>query len=696
MRIADLPDSWPIAVDTETSAGHVDDGGRVAAVSLAFRVPSPDGEWLASQPMIHRAIPFDQGLTNLPLGPKSLDEKTARRVDRHKQSHRFYEDAGNLPVHKFMELLSHLRRHRLIFHNAKFDMQMLRAGLRGREHDTGVDFEDELAWDTMLANRVVWAIHKVGLKETAVRLGLGRLIGDDSVREGMEAAEQEALKPWLGPKTGKNADPRFDLVPWEVMRPYAGMDAKLTLVLAELQLDEFEEQPGDQRQAVQRELDLCRVLYRMENRGIAYDSRTSLRMARKIEAQQAKVAESLPFDVTPSKAKAYFFGKLEHPVFSDKLTEVRKEPQLDDEVVQRLVSSQSWPPHSRDVGPMHAKLYAQHEALKSANSKWYTAWADLVGTDGRLRTSFKQADVVSGRLAVGRAQLQAIPQPYQMPKVDWELIGVRDLFHEDLWCPDGCGSLLELWEFDLSQAEIRIAAAVARCQPMLDGFKRGDDSHSIACRLMFADLFAADGFTGNEEAHPKWDELRAVAKRCNLGILYSAGSRTIQAQIKLFTGREYPLNQVKQWIDQWNDAFPEMAAANRKYELQALNHGRVQLINGRWRAFQVYEPYHKSFNQVIQGSLAETMKDVMISVENAIPDALLLQIHDSLVMRLNPCKLEGQKALVQKIMKDVFEQTFTAQWGVKPNKWEEDRRERVCVPFETDSKRFGRKDLQRV
>ncbi len=60
MRIADRPDSWPIAVDTETSKSHPDSGGRVAAVSLAFRVPSADGEWLPSQPMIHRAIPFDQ------------------------------------------------------------------------------------------------------------------------------------------------------------------------------------------------------------------------------------------------------------------------------------------------------------------------------------------------------------------------------------------------------------------------------------------------------------------------------------------------------------------------------------------------------------------------------------------------------------------------------------------------------------
>lgn len=688
MRLAELPDGWPVAVDTETSKGHPDSGGRVAAVSLAFRVPSSENAWDVGQPMTHRAIPFDQGLVNLPLGPKALDERTAKRIARWPEWGRT-EDAGNAPAHKFMELLAQLRRHRLIFANAKFDMQMLRAGLRGVEDRTGVDFQDELAWDTMLASRVFWPAYKVGLKETAVRLRLGAELG---VKEGMEDEEAEALKPWLGPKTGKNADPRFDLVPWSVMGPYAGMDAKLTLLLAELQLAEYDEQPGSQRQAIARELDLCKVLYRMENRGIAYDFRASKRMARKLDAEQSRVAGLLPFDVTPPKARQYFFDDLGHPTFSDKLTKVKGDPQLDDEVVVRLASSTSWPPRSRDVGPIHAKLYAEHEGYKSARSKWYDAWADLVGPDGRLRTSFKQADVVSGRLAVGRAQLQAIPQPYQIPRVEWGLIGVRDLFHEDVWCPDGCGSLLELWEFDLSQAEIRIAAAVARCQPMLDGFNRGDDSHSIACRLMFADLFAADGFTGREDAHSKWDELRAVSKRCNLGILYSAGSRTIQAQIKLFTGREYPLGQVKGWIEQWNDAFPEMARASRKYEAQALNHGRVQLINGRWRAFQVYEPLHKAYNQMIQGSLAETMKDVMIEVENAIPDALLLQIHDSLVLRLQPCRLTEQQETVKRIMTDTYELAYTLPWGDPPrNKWEVDSRRRVAVPFVTDMKRFGRK-----
>ena len=75
-----------------------------------------------------------------------------------------------------------------------------------------------------------------------------------------------------------------------------------------------------------------------------------------------------------------------------------------------------------------------------------------MGGDGRIRTSFRQTKVVSGRLSVERVQLQAIPHDYQLGTLGVE--GVRSFFKPD----DG----FELWEVDISQAEIRVATAVAR------------------------------------------------------------------------------------------------------------------------------------------------------------------------------------------------------------------------------------------
>lgn len=672
MRLSELPDGYPVTVDTETSALFVDAGGRIAATSFAFRPPDSDGVPDRTKPMIWKAVAFDQGVDHLPLGDKELNDRTLKRLSKW-PDWALDENARNLGPDKFVEFTRQLARLKTIWHNAKFDLSMFRAGLRGLESTTGIDLEDTVLWDTQLAQNVIDPRNGLGLKPLSVALHLGAELG---VKEGMEDDEAEALKPWLGPKQGKNADPRYDLVPWSVMGPYAKMDAALTLLLWEYQWDLLEEEYRFVNHHIGREQDLMKVLYRMEGRGVGFDIPTALKMEKLIDSEKQATAAILPFDPTPNKARKYFFEELGHPKFPDKLTEKRQEPQVDDEVITRL-ASEKW------EGQEVAKTYQRHEALKSANSKWYGAWPYMAGPDGRLRTSHKQNGTVSGRLSVERIQLQAIPQPYQMPKVDG-LVGVRDLFIETMVCPCGCGPL-EMWEFDVSQAEIRIATAMARCRPMLEGFYRGDDSHSIATRLMFRELFDKDGFAEGEERHDMWEELRAVAKRCNLGILYGAGVKVIREQIMKFTGIVYPMKQVSLWVSQWNEAFPQMGERLELMSRMAQRQGFVRLVNGRQRWFSVYDDTHKAFNQEVQGSLAEVMKDVMIQAENEFPNSLLLQIHDSMILRLSRCQIaNGARERAAKIMTDAFENAFTFRWP--------DTGKMVKVPFRSDAKRFGLKE----
>lgn len=1007
MRLADLPDNYPVCVDTEGSGLHPDDGARISAVSFAFRVPDDNGMSQPNQPMIWKAVAFDQGISHLPLGDKVLNARTIKRLSKW-PDWALDEDAGNMGPDRYVDLIRQLARLNLIWHNAKFDLTMFRVGLRGVELDTGIDLEDQTIWDTQLAQRVLEPNEQVGLKPTAVRLRLGNSIG---VKEGMEDDEAEALKPWLGPRSGKNQDPRFDLVPWSIMGPYAKMDAALTLLLWELQWELTYEEYAFMLPHIRREKDLMKVLYRMEGRGVAYDQETGFRMEKLLEVARERVAQRLPFEPTPNKARKFFFGPVEegglgHVPFSDKVTEKKGDPQVDDEVITRL-ATEDWD------GQAVAKIYQEHEGIKSAMSKWYSAWTRMVGTDGRIRTVYSQANVVSGRLAAKRFQAQAIPHDYQLPKVEG-LVGVRDLFYEDKQCPCGCGTL-ELWEFDVSQAEIRIATAAAQCRPMLEGIQQGMDSHTIACLLMFGDRIKADGFGDDPQSHPEWEQFRQVAKRaqpldepiatpsgwkpmgeikagdlvlgldgtavkvvaipyrgvdevwevrtksgrvvrccgdhlwtvkdgrgryqtlrtrdlrlsygrettwylppspeaqfdpvdlpidpyllgvligdgsliysnpkwysttedgnqmaeriasrtpdtihavpvagsnkasrfslrgghtkqgtrllgldgsksadkfipevymrgsveqryellrglmdtdgcatkngganifnstskrlvdqvaelvrslggvatvapmhksrlekgwneawfvhirtprcpfalerkverwkaptllfdriesaeptgemveqqcitvdteeglyltkdyaithnCNLGILYGAGVKVIQEQLKKFANMIVPMKQVSKWIDDWKAAFPEMVARQEKLEQMAIRLGYVKLVNGRQRYFSAYEPLHKAFNQEIQGSLAEVMKDIMIEVENRYPDSLLLQTHDSLTMRVSPCQIKaGVLEEIPNLMSRRYEQAFTFRW--------KDTGEMVTVPFRSDAKRFGR------
>lgn len=524
----------------------MDDLGRPSVASWAFRVPQDAADsaaWPADafgdmQPgkIYAFAACWDQGqdvLTllratkrkneqidesqfnipfgGLPLGPKDLPLRHSKRIrkwletspDESVGKGAALLQAPNRQPDAWGRLLRWLARQHLVFHNAKFDLHHLAAGLRGCEGNDpeqggGLNLVDSTIFDTQLTQFVLTPRDGSGLKPTSVRLGLGKELGLD---EGTEDAEQQALKPWKGPKT----DPRFDLIPWRVIRPYAEMDAALTLLLYEYQIDLLDDVAFQHElKHVRREFGLMKTLYAMERRGVGYavdESRHQAEICRKLMEQ---VASQLPFKPTYPGAQKYFFGpelddagnptgNLGHLPFNDKLTAGGK-PQVDEEVIDRLVKE----------GVPNAEQFARYAELSSANSKWYQAWADLTGTDGRLRTSHKQTAVISGRLSVQRAQLQAIPHNYLIPD---GLAPVRGLFR----AKEGH----QLWEIDVSQAEIRIATAVARCQPMLDQFLAGQDSHSAACWLMFRTKFEQDGITTIEQAqqHPQWDEFRQVAKR---------------------------------------------------------------------------------------------------------------------------------------------------------------------------------------
>lgn len=654
MRLRDLPDNHLVIVDTETSNLYPDSGQFVSVVSYAFRRPD-------TRELVAKALPFDQGPMRPELASaekrsaaepeKELDARTLKRISKWPQW-ALDDNAPNLHPRHYTGLLNELRRFNLVYHNAKFDQLSLRQGPRSV---SGIDLEKAFYWDTQLTQHVVEPQMPTALKASAVRLEL---------TDGGEDESAKALEPWLGPKQGKNADPRYDLVPWSVMAPYATEDALLTHLLYEYQVERGFR--SGEWEHVLREFELMITLYRMEIRGLPFDAAGMRENSKLLEAERKRLAEIIPFKggtgtPTPPAAVKFFFTEADRPPFKDKLTE-KGNPQVDDEVIERLVK----------LRVPYAREYQQHEGVKSAFSKWYGAWPDLTGKDGRLRTCHRQGKVVSGRLSVERVQLHAIPHDSRMPKVEG-LIPVREFFYS---APG-----FQNWEFDISQAEIRIATAVARCQPMLDGIEAGDDSHSIACRLMFADQFA--GFEGREEEHPKWDEFRQVAKRCNLGILYGAGVKVIQEQIAKFTGITYPLRQIGGFRDRWLEAFPEFGDALERAQKRAEAQGFVKLHNGRIRWFSEFEPSHKAFNQFVQGSLAEVMKDVMCEVEDTYPDALLLQIHDSLILEIPDDKVEEWTKSVPDLISRRFEEAFTSPWyGAS--------RPPVTVPFKSDAKRFGR------
>lgn len=613
-----VPADSIVALDTETSGLHFDDGARVAVVSLA---------WFDQGRLESVALPFDQGHVPGKPGAKA----------------QLFPPDYNLSQTEWERLLEWLQTRRLVMHNGKFDLHMMRTGTRLWP---GVDLEPQLVWDTILVNRVLDPEHPTGLKPTAERFGFG-LGGDERDAETRikKAAKTEAR--------GLPQDYRYDLVDdWPLVERYARLDAEFTLQLFQLQHDRIVQGEGSFALA-DRELQVSKTLYRMEQRGIGFRRKAARRAADVIRQRRDAIAAGLPFEPSLPAAKRYWFEEIvdgrEPRLMAYAVTPTGK-PQLNKDVLKRMA----------DDGVEWAKEWTEYTRLDKMLSMWYVGWADMCGTDGRLRTTFNQLRMqeddanakgtVSGRFSVERVQLQAIPHDYQLAE---GITPVRALFR--------AAKGKELWEIDLAQAEVRVASSITKCKPMIDGIIQGDDAHTIVTKRVF----------GIDPSHPEWDFYRSVGKRLVFAMIYGAGKLKVQEQILFFTGRKVAFETVDEWVTKFRNDFPEFPRYARRLSNRVEKGRTVRLVSGLVRHFQPYEQTHKAFNAEIQGGVAESMKDWMVWVEESHPGVMLVQIHDSLILEV-PKGLRGEMVTTEvvKAGEQIFERQFPG------------------VPFKAEAKRW--------
>src|SRR5690625_513419 len=196
-------------------------------------------------------------------------------------------------------------------HHSKFDLMILRAGIRGYEHTkhgSGIELEPQTAWDTQNVAHLLWSYHgTTSLKPTSTR-EFGEDLED----------EQQKVKESLRKK--KLPTGRWDLIPWDIVGPYADLDARLTLRLTLHQQWLLSQGAADwldgtkrrmnAKQAIERRMNTIGRLHRMEKRRRRYDSsdvgRVSARIRKRIQPQE-QGGPARPG--TPRGAKGNWFGE---------------------------------------------------------------------------------------------------------------------------------------------------------------------------------------------------------------------------------------------------------------------------------------------------------------------------------------------------------------------------------------------------
>lgn len=727
----------PVSFDTETSGLWVDAGARVSTVSVAWvldedEVPGwyarlgqgddgqylwddgiwtlrkepaawagtgtwPGGQWTEEVWVLSFAWPFDQGA----IGTGKPEDRTGELEAGAKQG--LFEgmedwevtppepDSGNLHRMEWVMLTEWLQvvgeRNGLVAHNAKFDLHQMKAGVR-RWPGEGVDLIDLVVWDTQNGADLwtAWHLGGEGRSTTSLKPTSAWLWGAD------ESNEQAVIKQYLAKQ--KLPTGRWDLMPWRTIGRYADDDARKTIRLYEWQKAEqgrvswaHEHQPrgggiekgwkaGYSPRAFERRMETTRMLTRVERRGMPFNAEMAREASAELARREAEVeqvlAEALGGKVTLDMAKHYWFGVGGKSGEGGRLVQglglpdygrtEKGSPIVDQAVMQKML---------RDGVPL-VQEWSAYKKLGDARSRWYDGWADRAGADGRMRPGFRQNGTTSGRFSVENIQLQAIPADY---KVKGTLEGVpspRDLIGAGV--PDGW----ELWEMDLAQAELRVAAWMAGCQKMLDAIEQGLDLHGETAKALF----------GIDETHPEWGKYRQVAKRSNFSLIFGVGWRTFQATLWKEAGIDMSDAEVQKLVRDWNALYPEFKAAIHKHDRRVMDRyrqygvGWLQMANGERRWFTKGEVEffdaetgrresgaHKAFNQRVQPSLAQYGIDRWLQEERWLTEkakqdgwdegaGLVLMVHDSSVLLLPEGQGEQICAELRDMGRELWEQWF--------------------------------------
>ena len=667
-----------VAVDTETSGLFVDDGARVSTVSLAFFDYLDEWDFLPEEPfqwgggIYHRrkelieadnwewvvsfAWPVDQGVSG-----------TGKKEDTGYAT--MWADADNLEYGEWLALLDFLSAvpAGLVWHNAKFDLHMMRAGVR-RWPGVGRDFEDRTVWCTQVVNTLVFPTEVVmpgptGPRPTSSLKPVSAWLWGEA-----ESDEQKVIKAYLAKH--KLPTGRWDLMPWDVIAKYAEQDARLTIRLLERQKREIKAgklgyltgSGGvlSPKEAIQRRLDTMFMLYRVEKRGLPFNHERAQKVSKELNDMRLAFEATLPFKpATLPAAKKFWFGERKDGGLglTPYSTTEAGAAQVNEMIINKMIKD----------GVPAADTWRDIQKLKTADERWYAGWSALAGSDGRLRAGIRQSGTVSGRFSVERVQLQAIPHNYRLSEFE-VLQGVptpRQLIVDGV--PEGW----KLWELDLAQAELRVAALYANCEPMLKLIHEGADLHSVTAQELFH----------VEPESRQWGFYRNIAKRGNFGLIFGSGAQTFMVDLEKNTGIKLTFAESEKFVKDWNGLYPQFKRAiyghQSVVESRMRKHGAgwVQLTNGERRWFLPGEETHKSFNQRVQPNLAQFGIDWWLASEQyliselgdeVIADGqyvgrvgLVMMIHDSQVLLL-PDNEEGERMVNQvvKIGTDLWDERF--------------------------------------
>jgi DNA polymerase-1 len=482
--------------------------------------------------------------------------------------------------------------------NIKYDLSVLM--------NYGVDIKGPL-FDTMVAHYLI---------QPDMRHNM------DVLAETYLNYEPISIETLIG-KKGKNQKNMSDLAPSEVL-DYAAEDADVTFQLRHVFAPELEA-TGVHKVFASIEMPLIPVLARMEREGIAVD----VDALRSYSVELGETIDRLELEIMQLAGKSFNVSsprQLGDVLFEDlKLIDKPKKTKTG-----QYATSEDILEGLRKAHPIVEKILEFRE-LKKLKSTYVDALPELVSPKtGRIHTSFNQTVAATGRLSSTNPNLQNIPIRTENGRK------VRAMFV-------AANSEHRLLAADYSQIELRVIAALAKDEAMIEAFKNGEDIHRATASKVF-----------DVPLEEVTREQRSNAKTVNFGIVYGVSAFGLSQQTDMNR------TEAKAAIDGYFRTYPGIKKYMDDQVAFAREHGYVETITGRRRYLRDIDSRNpvvrghserNAVNAPIQGSAADVIKLAMIAIDKAMVKAdmkskMLLQVHDELVFDAVQEELEELKALV--------------------------------------------------
>ena len=484
--------------------------------------------------------------------------------------------------------------------NIKYDLNIIK--------NYGLDLKGPI-FDTMLAHYLI---------EPDLRHGMDYLSG---IYLNYEPVSIETL---IG-KKGKNQLSMRD-VPLEKIKEYAAEDADITLQLKQKLAPELID-----KNALELfnniEIPLVHVLSDMEMEGIRINSDFLNAYSKELEIEIQKLEKRIielagvPFNISSPKQLGEVL--FEHLKLDPKAKKTKTgQYQTGEDILQGLSEHEI------------ARCILDVRQLQKLKSTYVDALPTMINPKtGRIHSSFNQAVAATGRLSSNNPNLQNIPIRSDRGKE------IRKAFipkNEDY----------VLLSADYSQIELRIIAAIANEENMIEAFKQGYDIHQATAAKVF----------GKPIEEVTSDE-RRNAKAVNFGLIYG------QTPFGLSQNLGIPRKEATQMIDEYFKQYPGIRTYMSETIEFAKEHGYVQTLQGRRRYLKDINSANftvrgfaerNAINAPIQGSAADMIKMAMINIHKRLKaekdtikhSRMILQVHDELVFDAHKDEVEILKKLV--------------------------------------------------